>query len=651
MISSAFTYGQQSVDFFGASQSPLNSRFRLNSLESNAHNLTLGKDWEISTSFSGVNGKDLKANLFSFSISKRSGAHYIFARYTPGYLKEFIFSGGATVILNDSQKVLQKRFRYDEAFGLGYSFRFSPRFTAGFSIRYFQQEFRDEQLEPFFSDSLNYIKTKTTVTPANFWRGDAGLNYFFSEKFSLSLSSINLFSIEESAASETASTYSIKKKKGALVEIKYQPIENIGLQFNYETNNSFVGGINISTNFLGGSFTAGVSAFHDKYQNPFIAGILPVINFSSNLFSVTLSGVKYFSNRSGAYPLSELVNKGINNLMNNSFSYDRAVLSVNFALSFVKEQLVKFVDVQIKEEIFPTLGDKYFSEPFAAAKVVNVSDKIVQVRPSSIIKNVNAEVIYSPTVKIAPGDTIEIPFYTVISNDALKITRREISQADFYLTTTNSEPDDEMHKPILVNDNNSWDGKVPHLKYFVRRDFDFANRYAKNIFEENKEKIENVGDDLEIFEKVKILFDHFVKKMVYVSDPRSSVERVQFPSETIDLKGGDCDDLSVSFSSLLESVGIQTAFVDYKNDDGISHVNLLVNTQLKPLQGNLITNNDKKIFIRKNAEGEDEIWIPLETTSLTNFDTAWTVATEKFNKEAIEELGLAKGKIQIIDIK
>ena len=80
------------------------------------------------------------------------------------------------------------------------------------------------------------------------------------------------------------------------------------------------------------------------------------------------------------------------------------------------------------------------------------------------------------------------------------------------------------------------------------------------------------------FEKTRILFDHFVKEMVYVADPRTNAEYVQFPDETIERKGGDCDDLSVCFSGIAESVGIQTAFVDYKSNDGISHVNLLINT-------------------------------------------------------------------------
>jgi hypothetical protein len=138
--------------------------------------------------------------------------------------------------------------------------------------------------------------------------------------------------------------------------------------------------------------------------------------------------------------------------------------------------------------------------------------------------------------------------------------------------------------------------------------------------------------------------------MTYVSDPRASVEMVQFPSETMKIKGGDCDDLSVSLSSLLESVGIQTAFVDFKEPNGVSHVNLLVNTGISPENSALITNNDKKFFIRKNVTGKEEVWIPIETTSQSDFYTSWEIASEKFHNEAVNKLGLVKGNVEIIDV-
>jgi len=115
-------------------------------------------------------------------------------------------------------------------------------------------------------------------------------------------------------------------------------------------------------------------------------------------------------------------------------------------------------------------------------------------------------------------------------------------------------------------------------------------------------------------------------------------------------KGGDCDDLSVAFASILEIAGIETAFVDFKSDDGISHVNLLINTGLNSSQAELITQNDKKYFLRENQNGEDEIWIPLETTHFVSFESSWNLAAEKFYREAIENFGLQKGKVLITDI-
>jgi hypothetical protein len=118
----------------------------------------------------------------------------------------------------------------------------------------------------------------------------------------------------------------------------------------------------------------------------------------------------------------------------------------------------------------------------------------------------------------------------------------------------------------------------------------------------------------------------------------------------MELKGGDCDDLSVAYSSFLESVGIQTALVDYKGDGEVRHVNVLINTNLSPNQAKLVTNNDSKYFLRQNESGKDEIWIPVETTSLTDFDESWNIGVEKFNHEAITDLGIAKGKVEIIDV-
>ncbi len=643
-------YGQQSLDFFGNSQS-VNSTFRLNSLESNSGNSNFGKDWELALSLSGIRQKQITGNIFMLSLSKRINENYLYLRYTPGYIQDFTVSSGIKLLVGDSLKFntsLNTKIHMAEIFGFGYSYKISEKLSAGFSLRYFEQKFQEDQPEPVFTDTANYITSKTTVTNSNFWRGDLGFTYQPLDFLSLSLSSQNLFLTGKTFSEDVVNKYALKNEKGAALTIQYSPLENLGINYSIETSGSMIGGISSSSKLFGLDFGFGISAFHDRYQFPFIAGLQPFVSISSHLFNFSISGIKYMNDRSKPLPLSELVSSGIHNLMNNQFSFDRINLSVSIALSFMPEKNVRYISLEVKEQIFPIMEEKYLDTPVAVAEVVNLTDKPISVKPALFIHSLNNELVYSPEVTIAAKDTSEVKYFTTIHTDH-PIIKREIAEADFYLYTSNSDPDDMIQKPLLINNINSWDGVAANLSYFVKRDYDFSSAYSKSIFNRNKESIDSAAIELKVFQKVKILFNEFVKNMVYVSDPRANVERVQFPNETIKLKGGDCDDLSVFFSSLLESVGIETAFVDYKNIDGVSHVNLLINTGLKAGQSSLITNNDKKFFIRKNLDGIDQVWIPLETTSLKNFDTAWSVASEKFEKEALEQLGLAKGKVVIVD--
>jgi len=66
-----------------------------------------------------------------------------------------------------------------------------------------------------------------------------------------------------------------------------------------------------------------------------------------------------------------------------------------------------------------------------------------------------------------------------------------------------------------------------------------------------------------------------------------------------------------------------------------------------------IFNSELAAKFRKNClaeSGDDEGWIPIETTSLSDFESAWSSASDKFQTEAINNFGLVKGEVQIIDV-
>jgi hypothetical protein len=425
----------------------------------------------------------------------------------------------------------------------------------------------------------------------------------------------------------------------------YMPADFFNLHLLYETSNSF----QVSATGFANGFTYSLTVFHDYYQEPFFAGVLPAVGYRTDLFEILLSGVKYFSERNSDASFSKFYEEGINNIINNRYSFNKIVLSLALNISGTPEKKVELIDVEIVREIYPTFYDKYIENPFACGRVVNISDKPVSVIPSVKIEGITDDRIQSPPQVIAPRDTVTVPFYLIIP-DKYVLDKATLSYADFYVTASSTEPDAQLQKAALINSMNSWDGNVSNLRYFIKRDIDYSMNYAKNVLSNNKSALDTISTALSAFYEAKFIFNDFVKNLVYTSDPRATAEYVQFPKQTLELKGGDCDDLSVAFSSLLESVGIQTALVDYKEDGGIRHVNILFNTNLSPKQTKLITENDSKIFVRQSAQGKDEVWIPIETTSLTNFDQAWNIGVEKFNREAVNNLGLAAGKVEIIDV-
>ena len=613
--------------------------------ENNPSNNFSLKDWGISVQYGAEFSESINSNLNIMALAKNLGNHSLSARFTPGYQKEFLFATGESIIINDTTtQSLEAKYNYKELFGLGYSYSFNNQLNAGFTIRFFSQDFNQEIVKPVFGDTL-YLVRERLNEKVNSWKADLGIDYILDDQFQFRLSSLNLLNFGEEPTIEEFQGFEMKQERGALLAVSYLPLDLFNLHIIYETSNSF----QLSTTGFVEDFVYGITTFHDKYQEPFIAGIVPAVGYKTDLFEILLSGVKYFSDRNTSASFSKFSEEGIYNIINNRYSFDRIALSLSVKINSTPEQKVDLIDVEIVRDIYPTFYDMYLDQPFAYGKVVNISDKPVNVTPSVKIEGITEEKIQSPPLMLAPGDTTTVPFYIIIPEKYV-LDRAVLSYADFYVNVSSKEPDDQLQKASLINGVNAWDGNVTNLRYFIYKDLDFSMNYAKGVLSNNKTLLDTIPDPLADFNKAKILFNEFIKKLVYTSDPRATAEYVQFPKQTMELKGGDCDDLSVAYCSLLESVGIQTALVDYQGNGEVRHVNVLFNTKLSPQQAKLITNNDSKYFIRHNAQGNDEVWIPVETTSLTNYDEAWNVGVEKFNREAIDELGIATSKVQIIDV-
>jgi len=124
--------------------------------------------------------------------------------------------------------------------------------------------------------------------------------------------------------------------------------------------------------------------------------------------------------------------------------------------------------------------------------------------------------------------------------------------------------------------------------------------------------------------------------MKYVVDPTSPsykdasnnpqvIDFLQFPRQTLSYKGGDCDDLSILACSLLESVGVETAFITVPG-----HIFLAASLGISPeeAQAAFTIPND---LIFKNGKA----WLPLEITMLgSRFIQAWQAGAREWRQSA-----------------
>ncbi|MCK5181798.1 MAG: transglutaminase domain-containing protein, partial [Dehalococcoidia bacterium] len=96
--------------------------------------------------------------------------------------------------------------------------------------------------------------------------------------------------------------------------------------------------------------------------------------------------------------------------------------------------------------------------------------------------------------------------------------------------------------------------------YEVRRAKPYIEKIVVNDDELRELASAIIEDYSEKEGKVNAIYRYIVEDFTYVADPEYT-ESIQSPLETLDLGGGDCEDLAILACSLLENAGIKTYLV------------------------------------------------------------------------------------------
>jgi ligand-binding sensor domain-containing protein len=288
---------------------------------------------------------------------------------------------------------------------------------------------------------------------------------------------------------------------------------------------------------------------------------------------------------------------------------------------------------------------EYAKDPVAWVKVRNKFDRPLRAKVSFFIPGL-MDFPGDRVVTFPPGEVMSVALRVEMSEEVLGLEKTTSRQALLTLQyNLRGEPKEtSITYPVTVVEKHSMNWSEPeraglyvtHLDGAVE---DFARRVVAQFREDEKETIiyDNLLRAIELFDALGV---HGVRYITDPDNPYGSItggggvlDLIRFPRETLLLKSGDCDDVSVLYAALLQNIGIDTALVDVTD-----HIFVVFDTGLHRRQAGQVARDVSQLYI----DGQDHVWVPVETTLLgKSFSEAWKVGAAM----------LQERKYEIIEIK
>ena len=318
---------------------------------------------------------------------------------------------------------------------------------------------------------------------------------------------------------------------------------------------------------------------------------------------------------------------------------------------------------QIKEtkvvvrDIYPAYYQFYNTYPIALVTVKNLAGHPIEINVRSYVKGYSVRSKDSGFIKLNRNETKDIPVTAIFGPNLRDTSRRTPAVIDLEVEArAGSTHRKEASAEIMVHNRNAWNGEIDKLGFFVTSDDEKVLQVSRKFIREQKTE-DSDSTAAGNLPAAKAIFEALGKMgLQYQRDPNIPFykdDRVQFATETLNLGHGDCDDLVVLYASLLESAGINTAFVEVTDPQkDLAHLFLLFDAGLSASEGNLISSNEKRYVIREDTRGKKIVWIPIETTLLSRgFEEAWKTGALEYLQDGIVRQGLAENWVKVIDVE
>lgn len=299
---------------------------------------------------------------------------------------------------------------------------------------------------------------------------------------------------------------------------------------------------------------------------------------------------------------------------------------------------IRFSGIELTR-VFPALFKYYDTSPIGRATLVNEGDEPlenVEVR-LMLQQFMDAPKLSARIATLGPGEETTVELYALFTEGILGITEGARLAAELEATYSAGGLTGRSAEVVTLEtfDRNAlqWDDDWKVAAFVTARD-EQVQSFARNVASTIREdQIDAVSRELQL--AIAMLGSMDVHGCAYVVDPSSSyaelsenplaIDSVQFPRQTLQFRAGDCDDLSVTYAAMLESVGVRTAFITVPG-----HIFMALRLEMSEREAQQTFSRLDDLIFR-----DDGVWIPIETTILDEgFVRAWATGAQQWRRYA-----------------
>jgi hypothetical protein len=299
------------------------------------------------------------------------------------------------------------------------------------------------------------------------------------------------------------------------------------------------------------------------------------------------------------------------------------------------------IEIQSLElgEIFPVFHKFYDDHPIGTAVLLNKEQAPLQdIRLTFFMKQHMDAPKECPCPKaMARGQSATVEVLSLFNDGILEITEATKAAAEVVLEYRMGGElyRDVRNLTVRIFDRNAmrWDDDRKAAAFVTAKDpkvLNFAKAVAAITTDKGPQAVDpNLQAGMALFKALDLYGLKYVidpkTPFIELSQTDSQVDYLQFPRQTLEFRAGDCDDLSILFCALLESIGIETAFVTVP---GHIFAAFRLETLARETARDFTSVTD--LILR-----DSEVWVPVEVTERKEgFLRAWQEGAREWREAA-----------------